>query len=172
MSLKKQQFFLLFSQFLIIICDKKQRNPLLRNSYYSSSAGLKKRSSRQASSSLTSEVFSIPPLLPKFYYCEVCFRTTSETDSQTTGTCKHRICVTCACPYFNSALKDIRYSSITSIECPAYGCKDAFTVTESFLAKFFNKNEIDAWWSAALQKSFIKNKVIIIYGPLHYYAAA
>lgn len=116
-------------------------------------------SSSPSSSKRVEVVISPLPPLPKFYSCEVCYTKTSENLLQSTGLCNHRICKFCVRPYFNGALKDPRYSNYATIECPGHDCKQVFTVNDAFLAKGFNKDEIDGWWSAALEKTFIKNKV-------------
>lgn len=109
----------------------------------------------------------------KAYRCAFCYhRVTYDVYmlyTTTTKKCQHRFCNICIRNYLDGTLRDPCYTDYATIECPGYGCKECFTVTDTFLSKFFNKDEIGAWWSA-FERSFIKNKVKQIIG--HYYYAA
>ncbi|KAI8085868.1 uncharacterized protein B0P05DRAFT_25688 [Gilbertella persicaria] len=92
------------------------------------------------------------------FECTICMISYRSNISHSTNKCSHSICRECARKYFNSALEDVRYTSYETIECPSPDCKEHF-VTQDVLQNLFSKAEMKRWWTFAIIKAHVKNKV-------------
>lgn len=94
--------------------------------------------------------------------CQICFNDLTENSINSpylgTGNCNHRVCQECLCGYFKHALKDDRYTSYDSIECPSSGCKEKYCCHEA-VQNIFSATEVAEWWDTAIgSKAYIHNK--------------
>lgn len=92
------------------------------------------------------------------FECIICLTEFKTNIPHGTEKCDHQVCRECVRKYFNGTLKDDRYSSYESIQCPSPGCTEYF-VTDEALLYFFSKAEVKRWWNTAVTKSYITNKV-------------
>jgi len=92
------------------------------------------------------------------FECIICMISYKVNIPHSTTKCDHSVCRECVRKYFNGALKDHRYTSYETVECPSPGCNELF-VTQEALQAFFTQAEIKRWWNSAILKTFVHNKV-------------
>lgn len=98
------------------------------------------------------------------YTCIVCFEKYNNSGRSVavkTPGCDHTVCHTCSRYYLNETLQKPGYRTSELIQCPSTDCQSTYLSTDDLLKIVFSKDEMDIWWSQAIMKTFIDNKVCI-----------
>lgn len=96
------------------------------------------------------------------YTCIIClekYNDSGKSLSIKTARCNHSVCPTCIRRYLNRTLEKPSYRSTNPVQCPNTTCKESFESTDNLLKKVFSDDEVDIWWTQAIIKTFISNKV-------------
>lgn len=104
----------------------------------------------------------VPNVGTALYTCIICLENYNDSGkslSIKTAKCSHSVCPTCVRRYLNETLEKLRYHSTNLIQCPSATCMETFESTDSLLKKAFSNDEVDIWWTQAIIKIFISNKV-------------
>jgi hypothetical protein len=73
---------------------------------------------------------------------------------------QHPACISCIRQYLNHGT----HTNIAAIACVSHGCPFTFGDTQKLVQSVFvTKTQADEWWKMALTKTYIVNKVIIVF---------
>ncbi|KAI8080942.1 hypothetical protein BDF21DRAFT_462614 [Thamnidium elegans] len=104
----------------------------------------------------------VPNTGKTIYTCIIClekYNDSGKSLSIKTIRCNHTVCPTCIRRYLNETLEKSTYRSTNPILCPNTTCKESFESTDNLLKKYFTDDEVVIWWSQAIIKTFISNKI-------------
>ncbi|KAI9273207.1 hypothetical protein EDC94DRAFT_580182 [Helicostylum pulchrum] len=104
----------------------------------------------------------VPNTSTALYTCIICmekYNDSGKSLSVKTSRCNHSACPTCIRRYLNGTLEKPSYRSTNLIPCSNATCKESFESTDNLLKRVFSDKEVATWWTQAIIKTFISNRI-------------